>query len=109
MIRKVSMIALAILAASGLAFAGGTQLARGQVTAVSGNTITMFDADGEAWSFKVTDATKVVAEGAAHKASRLSSVGRKTTLDEFVRQNQHVTLNYTEKDGTLFVEKLRVH
>lgn len=51
----------------------------------------------------------MVAEGAAHKASRLSSVGRKATLDEFVREKQRVTLNYTQKDGTLFEEKLRVH
>ncbi len=109
MLQKLSMTAVAILAMSSLAFAGGAQVATGQVTAVSGNTLTVSDADGQVQSYEVTASTRVVAEGAAHKAARLSSVGKKTTLDEFVREHQRVTVSYSEKDGTRFVEKLRVH
>jgi len=109
MFRKVSMTALAILAVGALAFAGEAQEVKGKVTAVSGNTITVSGEDGQMLSFEVTGETTVVAEGAAHKADRLSSVGKKTTLDEFVRENQRVTLRYWEKDGTRYVEKLRVH
>ena len=108
MFRKVSLTALSILAVGALAFAGA-EVARGKVTAVSGNTITVADGDGQAWSFEVTGKTVVVAEGAAHKADRLSSVGKKTTLAEFVRENQRVTVSYLEEDGTRIVEKLRVH
>jgi hypothetical protein len=109
MLQKLSMTAVAILAMGALASAGEAQIATGQVTAVSGNTLTVSDADGQAQSYEVTASTRVIAEGAAHKAARLSSVGKKTTLDEFVRENQRVTVSYSEKDGTRFVEKLRVH
>jgi YD repeat-containing protein len=109
MLKKLSMTALSILAMSALAFAGEAQVAKGRVTALSGNTISVSDADGQVWAYEVTASTRVVAEGAAHKAAKLSSVGKKTTLDEFVRENQRVTVSYSERDGTRFVEKLRVH
>jgi len=109
MLKKLSMTAFAILAVSALAFAGEAQVAKGRVTAVSGNTISVSDADGQVWSYEVTASTRVVAEGAAHKAAKLNSVGKKTTLDEFVRENQRVTVSYSERDGTRLVEKLRVH
>jgi len=103
------MVALAILAVTALAGAGETQTAKGKVTAVSGNTITVADAEGQSWSYEVTGKTTVIAEGAAHKASKLSAVGKKTTLNEFVRANQHVSLSYSETDGSRLVEKLRVY
>ena len=109
MLKKLSMTALSILAMNALAFAGEAQVAKGRVTALSGNTISVSDADGQVWAYEVTASTRVVAEGAAHKAAKLSSVGKKTTLDEFVRENQRVTVSYSERDGTRFVEKLRVH
>ena len=109
MLQRFSMTAFAILAMSALAFAGEAQVAKGQVKAVSGNTITVSDADGQVWSYEVTASTQVTAEGAAHKAAKLSSVGKKTTLDEFVRENQRVTVSCSERDGTRFVGKLRVH
>lgn len=109
MLKKLSMTALSILAMSALAFAGEAQVAKGRVTALSGNTISVSDADGQVWAYEVTASTRVIAEGAAHKAAKLSSVGKKTTLDEFVRENQRVTVSYSERDGTRFVEKLRVH
>ena len=109
MLKKLSMTALSILAMSALAFAGKAQVAKGRVTALSGNTISVSDADGQVWAYEVTASTRVIAEGAAHKAAKLSSVGKKTTLDEFVRENQRVTVSYSERDGTRFVKKLRVH
>ncbi len=103
------MTAFAILAVSALAFAGAEQVTKGKVTAVSGSSIVVSGENGEELRFEVTGETTVVAEGAAHKADRLSSVGKKTTLSEFVRTNQNVTLKYWEKDGTRYVAKLRVH
>ena len=109
MLRKVSMTALAILAVSALAFASTEQVVKGKVKAISGSTISVSSEDGQTLSFEVTGKTTVVAEGAGHKADRLSSIGQKTTLSEFVRTNQNVTLNYWEKDGKRYVAKLRVH
>jgi len=51
----------------------------------------------------------VVAEGATHKTKKLSKFGGDASLDEFVRENQHVTLKYWENDGTRYIEKLRAH
>jgi hypothetical protein len=108
-LQKLSMTAFAILAMSTLALAAEAQVAKGRVTAVSGNTISVSDADGQVWSYEVTASTQVIAEGAGHKAAKLSSVGKKTTLDEFVREDQRVTVSYSERDGTRFAGKLRVH
>ncbi len=107
--RKVALIAIALLAVSTFAFAGEAQIAKGKVQAVSGTTVTVEGDGGEVWIFEVSEKTKVVAEGAAHKSEKLSAVGQKTTMDEFVRENQYVTVKYWEKDGTRYIKKLRVH
>ena len=107
--RKVTLIAIALLAVSTFALAGEAQVAKGKVQAVSSNTVTVEGDNGEVWTFEVSDQTKVVAEGAAHKSEKLAAVGQKTTMDEFVRENQYVTVKYWEKDGTRYIQKLRVH
>ena len=107
--RKVTLIAIALLAVSSFAFAGEAQIAKGQVQAVSANSVTVAGDNGEVWTFEVADTTQVVAEGAAHKSEKLSAVGQKTTMDEFVRENQYVTVKYWEDNGTRYIKKLRVH
>ena len=107
--RKVTLIAIALLAVSTLAFAGEAQIAKGKVQAVSANTVTVAGENGEVLTFEVTKKTQVVAEGAAHKSENLTAVGKKTTLDEFVRENQYVTVKYWEKDGANYIKKPRVH
>ncbi len=107
--RKVTLIAIALLAVTSLAFAGEAQIAKGKVQAVSANAVTVAGENGEVWTFEVTEKSMVVAEGAAHKSEDLSAVGKKATMDEFVRENQYVTVNYWENDGTRYIEKLRVH
>ena len=107
--RKVVLMAMAALAVSTFAFAGDAQVAEGKVTAISGNTVTIAGEDGKVGTFEANTDTKVVAEGASHKKRNLAGVGIKTTLDKLVRKDQVVTIDYREKDGTLFIEKLRVH
>jgi hypothetical protein len=107
--RKITLIAIALLAVSTVAFAGEAQVAKGRVQAVSSSTVTVEGDSGEVWTFQVSDKTKVVAEGASHKSQKLAAVGQKTTMDEFVRVNQYVTVKYWEKDGTRYIKKLRVH
>ena len=107
--RKVTLIAIALLAVSGFAFAGEAQIAKGKVQAVSPEAVTVAGENGEVWTFEVTDESMVIAEGAAHKSESLNAVGKKTTIDEFVRENQYVTVKYWEGDGTRYIKKLRVH
>jgi len=107
--RKVTLIAIALLAVSSFAFAGEAQIAQGKVQAVSANAVTVAGENGEVWTFEVTEDSMVIAEGASHKSENLSAVGKKTTMDEFVRENQYVTVKYWEQDGTRYIKKLRVH
>jgi hypothetical protein len=107
--RKVTLMAMALVAVSGFALAGETQIAKGKVQTVSPEALTVAGEDGEVWTFEVTDDSVVIAEGAAHKSNSLTAVGKKTTIDEFVRENQYVTVNYWESDGERYVKKLRVH
>jgi hypothetical protein len=107
--RKVTLIAIALLAVGTFALAGEAQIAKGKVQAISSNSVTVAGENGEVWTFEVNDQTQVIAEGAAHKSEKLNAVGQKTTMDDFVRENQHVTVKYWEKDGTRYIQKLRVH
>lgn len=107
--RKVTLIAIALLAVGSFALAGEAQIAKGQVQAVSAETVTVAGENGEVWTFEVTDESMVIAEGAAHKSESLSAVGKKATIDEFVRENQYVTVKYWENDGARYIKKLRVH
>ena len=107
--RKVTLMAIALLAASTFAFAGEAQVAKGTVQAVSGNTVTVAGENGEVWTFEANTDTTVIAEGAAHTKRNLAGVGMKTTVDKLVREGQFVTVKYWEKDGTRYIKKLRVH
>jgi hypothetical protein len=107
--RKVTLIAIALLAVSGFVFAGEAQIAKGKVQAVSAEAVTVAGENGEVWTFEVTDESMVIAEGATHKSDSLNAVGKKTTIDEFVRENQYVTVKYWESGGTRYIKKLRVH
>jgi len=107
--RKVTLIAIALLAVGTFAFAGEAQTADGKVQAISGNTVTVAGEDGEVWTFEANTDTTVIAEGAAHTKRNLAGVGMKTTVDKLVREGQFVTIKYWEKDGTRFIKKLRVH
>lgn len=106
---RFALTALAVLAVSGLAVAGEKGVAEGKVTAVSDKAVTVVDKDGVASTFQVTQGARVYAEGATHKSQMLVSSGKKTTMDDFVREGHYVTVHYREQDGTRHVTKLQVH
>ena len=60
------------------------------------------------WTFEVTQGARVYAEGAGHKSRRIQSSGQPTTMDDFVREGQYVTVHYREQDGTRYLTSLRV-
>jgi len=105
---RVALTALAVLAAGALAFAGETRVAYGKVRAVSDKVVTLADANGVLSTFEIAQGARVYASGASRKSRMLASNGQKTTMDNFVRQDQYVTVYYREQDGTRTITKLRV-
>jgi len=106
--RVALVAAVAVLAVSGLALASEKGIAQGKVTAVSDKAVTVSGDNGAQWTFEVTPGARVYGEGASHKSRMLSSSGRPTTMDDFVREGQHVTVHYREDGGTRYLTKLRV-
>jgi hypothetical protein len=108
MLGRVSLTLLAVLAASAITFAGETRVTQGKVTAVSEKTVTLADAGGVERTYQVTQGARVYAEGATHRSKMLASSGRKTTIDNFVREGNYVTVHYREEYGTRSITRLRV-
>jgi hypothetical protein len=106
--RKIASVAIAVLAVGALAFAGEGQKLTGKVKAVAGNAITVVSDDGVEQTFEVTAKTKVVGSGCGHRADDLEANGKKSTIEEFVREDQRVRLEYWEENGARYVQKLRV-
>ena len=77
---RVSVVALTVLAASTLAFAGQKGVAQGTVTSVSDRIVSVVGENGEAWTFEVTQGARVYAQGATHKSQMLVANGRETTM-----------------------------
>lgn len=105
---RVALTALAVLAVGAFAFAGQKGVVQGKVMTVSDKVVTLADDDGSVWTFEVAQGAQVYAGGASHKSRMLASSGKKTTMDDFVRQDQYVTVHYREQDGTRTITKLRV-
>jgi len=109
MLGRVALVAaVAVLVVSGFAFAAEKGVAQGRVTAVSATTVTVSGTNGALLTFEVTQGARVYGEGASHKSRALVSNGKLTTMDNFVRQGQFVTVQYKEKGGTLYLTQLRV-
>ncbi len=109
MVRRLAFLAVAMLLVAGLAYAGDTMEAKGKVTAVSGNTLTVAGADAE-WTFEVDENTLVKAKGASHKTKDLTKEGAAKTLAEFVKADQKVTVTYSkDEDGKALAKEIRVH
>jgi len=108
MLGRVSLTVLAVLAATSIAFAGQTQVVQGKVTAVSEKAVTLADESGVERTYQVAQGARVYAQGASHRSKMLVSSGKKTTLDNFVREGNYVTVHYQEQSGTRSITRLRV-
>ena len=107
-VGRIALVALAVLAVGSLTFAGEMLVAQGKVASLSGKILTVVGEDGAQWTFEVVPGAQVVAEGASHKSEAHASAGRKTVLDDFVREDDAVTVYYTEENGRRYARKLRV-
>ena len=108
MAKRLAVMALAVLVAGGLVYAGDTMEAEGKVKSVSGNSLTVAG-DGAEWTFMVSSKTVVKAEGASHKMKDLAEAGAAKTLAQFVKADQKVTVKYSKKDGKAWASEIRVH
>jgi hypothetical protein len=102
-------VAVAVLAMSALAFAGETQVAQGKVKAVTDKAVTLAVDNGGELTFDVSQGARVYGQGASHKSRMLVSSGRPTTMGDFVREGNYVTVYYREQAGTRAITQLRVH
>ena len=105
--RRLAFLAVAVILAAGLVYAGDAMEAEGKVKTVTGNSITVAGDDAE-WTFVVDSATVVKAKGASHKMKDLKERGP-STLDQFVKADMKVTVKYEKTDDKAIAKEIRVH
>jgi hypothetical protein len=104
----VPLTAVVLLAAFAFAaFAQETKTARGTVTAMTGDVITVKAGDRE-MKFTTDAKTTVVAEGAGTAAREAQAAGQKgATLSELIKVGTPVEISYTETGGTMRASRIR--
>lgn len=110
--RKAFLLTVVVLVAAGVAFAaadekGKTKKASGEVKSVAGDSLKVTEGDQE-WTFVVDSDTLVVVKGGTHQMKEDKVSGKKSTLTDFVREKQKVTVEYHEMDGKLHATKITV-
>jgi DUF4097 and DUF4098 domain-containing protein YvlB len=120
--RLVAIIgAVAIVtAAPSFAFAGQTapkgkseapaakaMTASGDVTAVAPDSMTVKGKTGE-WTFTIDKDTTVMAKGATHKSLALKAEGKASTLTEFVKVGDAVSVTYKEMGAAKHASEIHV-
>ncbi len=108
MVRRLAFLAVAMILAAGLVYAGDTMEAEGKVTTVTGDSVTVAGSDAE-WTFVINEDTVVKAKGASHKTKDLSESGEKKTIDQFLKADQKVTVKYSKDGDKAIAKEIRVH
>ena len=93
-------VAVAAVMGSGVSYAQAakTMNAAGTVSAVTTDSLTVKKGTDE-WKFMIDKDTSVVAKGATHKSLALKADGKATTLTDFVKAGDNVTVAYHEMGG----------
>jgi hypothetical protein len=109
MVRRVALVALAVLVVGGLVWAAGMKEVTGTVKSITGGTFVVTDSAGKDWTFAVdSKETMVVAKGAGHKGQKLDATGKAKTISEFVAPKDTVVVKYGEKDGNMIAKEVHV-
>ena len=108
MVRRVALVALALLV-GGMVWAAEKQVT-GTVKSIAtgGGTFVVTDGAAKDWTFAVDKETLVVAKGGHHKLEALKAGGKPTTIDQFVAPKDKVAVKYGEKDGNLIAKVVDV-
>lgn len=108
--RRALLLFAATSLTIGLATAGAApetgKWARGKVTAMAGDTLTI-DVKGKAMTFTVDKATEVVKTGAGTKAREMEKTGQAPTLSDIVKVGENVEVQYTEAEGKMHATMVR--
>ena len=79
----------------------------GTVSAVTGDSLTVKN-KADSWTFTIDKTTTVNAKGATHKTAELKKDGKPSTLPEFVKVGDAVTVSYHDMGGTKHAASIRV-
>jgi hypothetical protein len=108
--RTTSVFFVALLLVSGSlfypAFAQDTKSARGTITAISGDTVTVKTADAE-MKFMVDAKTVLTASGAGTASRKAAASGKSLNLNDFVKTGDVVEVAYQEAGGTMRATSIR--
>ena len=119
--KKVLMLAVALMVAAAPAFAqdkkapaktekapaAKTMTATGSVTAVAADSLTVKAKDGD-MTFTVDDKTNVQATGASHKTAAAKADNKPTPITDFVKVGDDVTVKYHDMGATKHAASVRV-
>ena len=98
---------LIVLLASPVLAQGGTKMARGTVTAVSADALTVM-VRGRTMTFAIDDKTEAVpAEGERRTAATQKS-GAKPKISDLIKVDQSVAVSYHEMPGMMHAAKIQV-
>jgi hypothetical protein len=104
--KKVLMLAVALMVAAAPAFAQDkkaaapkTLTANGTVSAVAADSLTVKGKDAE-WTFAVDGKTTVQAKGASHKTAAAKADAKPTPITDFVKAGDKVVVKYHDMGAT---------
>jgi hypothetical protein len=108
--RTTSVLFVALLLVSGSlfypTFAQDTKTARGTITAISGDVVTVKTADQE-MKFTVDAKTVLTASGAGTASRKAAASGKSLSLTDFVKTGDVVEVSYQEAGGIMRATSLR--
>jgi hypothetical protein len=113
--KKVLMLAVALMVAAAPAFAqdkakapaAKTMSASGAVSAVTADSLTVKGKEGE-MTFAVDAKTSVQASGASHKTAAAKADNKPTPITEFVKVGDEVAVKYHDMGATKHAASVRV-
>lgn len=108
--RTTSVLFVALLLVSGSLFypvlAQGTKSARGTITAIAGDSVTIKTADQE-MKFVVDAKTVLTASGAGTASRKAEASGKSLSLTDFVKTGDTVEVSYQEAAGAMRATSIR--
>ena len=112
MMRRLTGAAALVLLVAALGHAKDEKMAAkevsGTVKSVSGGEFTI-TSGGKDMTFSVDPKqTQVIEKGGAHKFDKLKADGKPATIGEFLKENQNVTVKYSEMDGKMVAKTVHV-
>lgn len=107
--RRAAVLFAATLLTLSLSAAVAAQekWARGKVTAVAGNAVTI-DVKGQPMTFAVDSSTQYIARGGSTMKKEAERTGAKLTLGDVVKVGDNVEIRYVESAGSMLAKSVRV-